>query len=266
MGKKMIMGMTAALMAGIMGMSSQVLGEAAQEEVTGEWYLIEMGEEGMSINPADFGMEILLILNEDSTCSMEVPGEESEQGTYDVSEEGITIHVEEQEDVTLAMLEDGTLFTEQDGTSMTFSREKPETVDWDAVLGSTLTEDAAIEDFAGTWQAMAVDVWGTKMPAEAAEVTASLTIRKDGTATLEFTDMINEEMVTSELSGDVEGYELILKNENEDGGFGACFNPNLLTLNLHDTGILENIDYSSFTEEGEEPEVNCLLYFERTEE
>ena len=98
-------------------------------------------------------------------------------------------------------------------------------------------------------------------------VEATLQIAEDGTATLEMKDSLHdEEPLKTELKGTLEGQTLTLVNVDEDAfSFGVFLSPDKLTLNLQDTGTLRNIEYT-MAEEGEEPEINNLVYFEKTTE
>ena len=56
---------------------------------TGEWYLISVSAEGTQVDPAVFGMEMTLTLNEDGTCTM--VSEETEEGTWTFEGNTLTI-------------------------------------------------------------------------------------------------------------------------------------------------------------------------------
>ena len=260
---------TAALLSGVLGAAIPAAAATiAQEDIAGTWYLLEMGDDTGSFNMADMGMEVPLVLNEDYSCTMMVPGdEEASEYVYELSENGFVLHADD-EDVIFTLEEDGTLVTREEDLAMIYTREKPELTDWEAVLGKTVAEDQELKNFAGTWKASVVSTsWGQTSNIDPSEMEATLVIAEDGTAVLTLTDFFNEDALTANFKGELKGYELILTNTDQDSLlYGYYLDPNLLTLNLHDNGMLENINYSQPSEEGEEPEILDQVYFEKVEE
>ena len=270
MKKKTVFVITAALLSGVLGAVTNA-SAASQEEVAGVWYLQEMGDDSGSFSMADMGMEVTLILEEDYSCFMQFPGEEeAEKCTYELSENGFVLHSGD-EDVVFTLEEDGTLVTEEEGLAMIYTREKPEITDWEAVLGETVTEDQELKNFAGDWRAtIASAVMGDTVQTsnvDPSSLDAHLVIEEDGTAVLTMTDIFNEEPLTINLKGELKGHELILSNVDQDSmAYGFYMDPNHLTLNLHDNGMLENIHYSEPMDESEEPEILDRIYFEQATE
>lgn len=128
---------------------------SAAEDFTGTWYMTEMSAEGISISPADLGMEATLILNEDGSATLDLLGQvvemtwAEENGTVTLSAEG----------ESLALAYDGaSLSMEMDGTGMKFERT--------AVESFTRPNEIAVTDisaFNGTWQATRFGLAGIYM-------------------------------------------------------------------------------------------------------
>ena len=59
--------------------------EVAADSVLGEWFVTEMTQGDMTIDPATMGMEISLMLNEDGTMVMTMAGEGVE-GTWEMAD------------------------------------------------------------------------------------------------------------------------------------------------------------------------------------
>lgn len=247
--------------------SSAMAADLTKEDVAGSWYLVKIEAEGMSLSPADMGFEGVLDFKDDDTWELAMTGEDAEKGTYDVSGEAVIMHSDTTEDISLTMGEDGYLVGDEGGTIMSFGREKPEATDWSSIIGKPSEEEAALSDFAGVWEACAVEYDEMTMAANDCGLKATLQIAEDGTATLEMKDSLHdEEPLKTELKGTLEGQTLTLVNVDEDAfSFGVFLSPDKLTLNLQDTGTLRNIEYT-MAEEGEEPEINNLVYFEKTTE
>ena len=125
MGVFAVTGMMAAMMA------TGVLAEdLTKEDVSGLWYITTMEIEGMTMSPADMGLEATLEFGDDDTWEMTMSGEDPTQGTWELAGEEIIMHSDTASDVKMAIDEEGMLIGDIDSTIMTFSREKPEATDW----------------------------------------------------------------------------------------------------------------------------------------
>lgn len=161
---------------------SMLLSAVALAESTGAagtWYLIEVQSEGQTFNPADFGMEMTLVLNEDGTAAMNGVGDEPSTGTWTI--DGSTVTVTIDDDPLDFALEDGKLTASQDNLTMVFSTEPSEAATF---APAAPVEAAAAEDFAGTWNAAKIGLEGTYYDAAilGADVTATF---EDTTVTLD---------------------------------------------------------------------------------
>lgn len=156
----------AALLILSMLLSAMAVAEAA--DVAGDWYMIEMQAEGMTINPADMGMEMILTLAEDGTASMSGMGDEPSTGTWAINGTTVTVTIEgDPLDFTLA---DGKLTASQDDMTMVFSKEAS------ATFAPAAPVEAAAEDFAGTWNAERIGMEGQYYPVSilGADITAAI--------------------------------------------------------------------------------------------
>lgn len=90
MGVFAVTGMMAAMMA------TGVLAEdLTKEDVSGLWYITTMEIEGMTMSPADMGLEATLEFGDDDAWEMTMSGEDPEQGTWELAgEEIISIRIQ----------------------------------------------------------------------------------------------------------------------------------------------------------------------------
>ena len=132
---------------------------AMAEGTAGTWYLVEMVTNGVTINPAEMGMNWSLTLNEDGTADnrMEMMGEVQEKsGTW--TQEGDTVTVTIDDSPVAFQLADGKLTADMDGQTAVFSQEAPEASAKPAVVAAE-SEEA----FFGDWEIAAVDMMGVYM-------------------------------------------------------------------------------------------------------
>lgn len=196
----------AMLLALAMLLGAMAMAEAV--DVTGTWYCTEFVQGDQSFNPADFGLNIVVTLNEDGTAAMDA-GEPSE-GTWTM--EGDIVTITEQNGLeTIMTLTDGNLVIEEDEVKMVLSREAAE-----GFTPAEAVEAAAAEDFNGAWEAYKASAFGMYVDMSATGQTASLTI-EDGNVNLMGT-----------LFGSLAGQTLSM--EFADGA---------LKLNINDQGNLE---------------------------
>ena len=138
---------------------------AEAADVTGEWY------------GSLFGMVMTLTLNEDGTYTIEMDGEEPDDGVWKL--DGEELILDEDSDDGLVFAYDGeSLYAEAEGIEFLFTREPGEV--FEAAPART---DAALEEFAGDWSCTLVSMMGMQMPPEMAEIEMSLSIEGE-TATM----------------------------------------------------------------------------------
>ena len=114
---------------------------AMAEGESGTWYLVEMVTNGVTINPAEMGMNWSLTLNEDGTADnrMEMMGEVQEKsGTW--TQEGDTVTVTIDDSPVAFQLADGKLTADMDGQTAVFSQEAPEASAKPAVVAAESEE------------------------------------------------------------------------------------------------------------------------------
>ena len=141
-------------------MSAMCLAEA-DPLYTGEWYLKTMIQGDNTMDVAAMGLNAVLTLNADGTCTFTGLGSDS-AGTWtdDVENNEITVTIDDSP--VKATLSDGELTLSDGDMSMIFTREAP--VEEPAV---EIKEDAAAEEFNGTWNCIALEAVGVKMNADA---------------------------------------------------------------------------------------------------
>ena len=138
---------------------------AEAADVTGEWY------------GSLFGMVMTMTLNEDGTYTIEMDGEEPDDGAWKL--DGEELILDEDSDDGLVFAYDGeSLYAEAEGIEFLFTREPVEV--FEAAPART---DAALEEFAGDWSCTLVSMMGMQMPPEMAEVEMALSIEGE-TATM----------------------------------------------------------------------------------
>ena len=153
--------------------------EVAADSVLGEWFVTEMTQGDMTIDPATMGMEISLMLNEDGTMVMTMAGEGVE-GTWEMADGKLLLTAGEGEEastVEITIGEDGTLKGEDGGATLVFSREKNE--------GVTIPQPVAAESedaFIGTWNLKMISMDGAVLPLD---MFASMGMDIGGTLTIE---------------------------------------------------------------------------------
>lgn len=126
----------------------------AAEDITGEWY------------GNMYGMPVVMVLDESGDYSVEIDGEESTTGTWELDGELLYMDKGTEYETTYAF--DGeTISISEDGMELSFSR------DADAAAGFEPAEtrtDSKIEEFAGNWTATQVSAWGMIAPLEMLEI------------------------------------------------------------------------------------------------
>lgn len=203
---------------------SMLLGAVAVAEAAGAagtWYMIEMNNDGQVINPAELGMTVALELAEDGTATMSgMGGEEAQTGTWTI--DGTTVTVTIDGDPLDFALEDGKLTASDDTMTMVFSQEQPEV---EAFVPAAAVE-AAVEDFAGTWNAVKIGLEGQYYDVSilGADVTATI---EDTTITLDGFMFSNQSLSLEyadgalSFSGSSEALEMSIKASMLEDGMVA---------------------------------------------
>lgn len=117
---------------------------SAAEDYTGTWYAVEMSSDGISMDPAQFGMEITLVMNPDGTGSFGMSGEETQEITW--KEENGTIILSAAGDDVPLVCDGDSVSMDINGAVIKFSRTAGETFTRPA---DVLAQD--ISAFNGTW-------------------------------------------------------------------------------------------------------------------
>ena len=130
---------------------------------TGEWYLKTMSQGDQTIDVAAIGMNGVLTLNADWTCSMTGLGSDV-TGTWKDEADKNKITVTLDGDDAEAMLSDGELTITAGDTKMIFTREAPA-----AAEDAAVRTDATAEEFNGEWTCIAISVGDMKIDAATAE-------------------------------------------------------------------------------------------------
>lgn len=137
----------------------------AEDLLSGEWYLKTMTQGDQTMDVASMGLNVVLTLNADGTCTFVGMGSDS-AGTWvdDADNNKITITIEGSP--ADAMLSDGELTVSEGEQSMIFTREAPAA---EASETAEIKTDAAAEEFNGSWECIALEVGGIKLNAETAK-------------------------------------------------------------------------------------------------
>jgi len=190
-------------------------------DILGIWYLNSLETEGMTLNPADFGMEMTMEFNADSTALLQSPGEEDMASTWAINGDQIVVSAEDGTDITLALI-DGNLCGDMDEVKMVFGREK---VEGASVEIAPVLTDSALADFNGSWIAFIAEADGIMLPIEmlGMEITAVINNGK-ATATMMGVDI--------NLEGDVSDGVLTTVEIDADD------EPTVIAFSLHEDGVM----------------------------
>ncbi|HPJ02510.1 MAG TPA: hypothetical protein PKU80_06695 [Candidatus Limiplasma sp.] len=135
------------------------LATAQSFDFTGTWYLVSISAEGVTLNPADMGMEMSMTLNADGTGAVSTTGEEDKVASWALDGETLTVTADE-EPLAFTVSEEGQLVAEAEGAVMTFGREP-------AAPGFVAAAEIPAEDIAafdGTWTITTVNAYGMVVP------------------------------------------------------------------------------------------------------
>ena len=133
---------------------------AIPDEYLGVWYGVSMEMEGVSYPLADMGMEMTLTIGADGAAEINMNGDVD--SIHCVMQDGTLMA-----DGVAFTLQDGLLTFSMDDVTMTFSLEKPEASDASFPF---INDSVTIDDFKGVWTLVRVTAHGMTQPAEAAEM------------------------------------------------------------------------------------------------
>lgn len=136
----------------------------AVAETATTWYLKSVEAQGMSMDAATIGMEMIFVLNADGTgaATLSMAGETDEQ-TCTWTEEGdqVTISIDGDPQVFTYDAE-GNLVAEQDGMKMVLSSEAAPVAE--KYVAAAPKADVTIADFDGTWICTMAETSGIQLP------------------------------------------------------------------------------------------------------
>ena len=127
----------------------------AEAGSTVTFYLSSMTQGSTTLNPANIGVEMTLVLNADGTGSCDNGDGEQAITWTEIDDTHISIVLPGEEEATEFTLEDGKLTANAGDITMVFGTEKPEA----ANLGTAVAADDA-SAFNGTWACAYVDMDG----------------------------------------------------------------------------------------------------------
>ena len=143
--------------------------ETTAGSLTGIWYAVEISAEGITMNPADMGLNITMTVNEDGTLVIGQDEEDSTAGTWTATENGMTVAYEDQSGEV--RVEDGKLLMDADGAVYTFAREAAE-----GFTAPARAAAASEEAFLGTYQLTYLEMMGQFLPVKALGMDSRLTV------------------------------------------------------------------------------------------
>jgi hypothetical protein len=132
---------------------------AQSVDYTGIWYLVSIESQGITLSPADMGMELTMNLNADGTGTASSTGEGDTAATWVLDGDTLIVTADDSP-LSLTMNEEGQLVAELEGNTMYFDRE-PATPSF-VPAAEVLVEDIAA--FNGTWTITMVNAFGLVIP------------------------------------------------------------------------------------------------------
>ena len=149
-----------ALLLSLMMLCACAMAEAV--DLTGNWHLNGMELTGVSINPADMGMQMSMLLNEDGTAVVSMGGQEDQEAVWTLEEDVLTVTVGEESE-RFTVVDGGMVYAEvENGPKMILGREEP--APGFVPAGAMAAEDLAAFD--GEWTAYYANLYGIVVNAE----------------------------------------------------------------------------------------------------
>lgn len=220
-----------------------LLGFAMAEvaDVTGVWYLNIVETEGMQLDPAMIGMEMVLVLNPDGSAEMTTGGE-TEAGWSWTTVDGVA-QIADASGVAFAATMDGgnmVIDNPDAGITMIFGLEKQAL---ELYVPAAVEANPALSDFEGTWNAAMIDMMGMQVSMDAIGMQLEVAIAGETAR------------VTSNESGAEMSYDAPVTLEGDTLTVAAVDDQMPLTLKLQQDGKL------AFSEEGDGMAIT--MYFEK---
>ncbi len=125
------------------------------------WYLTSLEQGGTALDPAALGMEVILTLNADGTCTMSGFGDDS-TGTWSSDGEVITITEDGSQEQVFSINENSELVLDMGDGKMIFSTTAPEVSTPSVTFVAAESENA----FFGTFKPVSINAMGMDMPPE----------------------------------------------------------------------------------------------------
>lgn len=147
----------AALLMAVMMVLCMTIAAVNAESITMYLTSIVMGD--MTFSPAQMGMEMTIVFNDDGTCNMTQNGETSPVMTW-TSEGGVITIADETTPLSLTV-EGNEMIAEQDGIKLVFGTEAP--VAAASVAGDPVAAESAAA-FNGSWVCVELNLGGIVMP------------------------------------------------------------------------------------------------------
>ena len=159
----------------MMSLSMLCCAQAADvADILGTWYMTSLEMEGMSINPASMGMEMVFVFNEDGTVTLQATDEEDETAFWTLDGDTVTIASGEGDDETMALVyAEEQLLIQEEGVTMILGREPAEA---DNAEIAPIHSAADIAEFDGEWNATVIAMEGMQMPIAMLGMEIGLTI------------------------------------------------------------------------------------------
>ena len=131
-------------------------------DASGLWYLNVIESEGVLLDPALFGMEMVYELKADGSANLSSYGEIVETIKWRMEGENVIITNPAGESLT-GRLEDGNMVFEDPENSlvMIYGREKQELQSY---VPAQPVSDPTMQQFEGTWNALFIDMMGMQLP------------------------------------------------------------------------------------------------------
>lgn len=136
-------------------------------DVTGTWYLNVIESEGVQLDPAMLGSELILTLNADGSAELESFGE-SGFAVWHMENGNVIIAYEDGEAMTACPDSGNLVIDDQEiGMTMILGREKQALQSY---VPAQLVADPTMQQFEGSWNAVLIDLMGMQMPLDALDM------------------------------------------------------------------------------------------------
>lgn len=168
-------------------LTAQPVGEEGMAYV-GKWNCVSMVFDGESMSPADFGMTMTVVLNEDGTM-LTYYNDESEESVW-----GIADGIAYIEDMPVYVDDQGRLIVEEEGEKLIFEPydgEVPVPTEAATAVEQPATVNADAEAFVGNWNCETIVIEGVNVAMSDLDMTLILTLSEDGSAVIYSDEELN---------------------------------------------------------------------------